>query len=83
MSHSAASDLGLHCLPITFLGVSRLQWAKICFHGEIRKFQYFSAEKVPYLGLCYDKSITQIFFVDLWHSNVNRNLQTILQLPVI
>ena len=24
--HSAASDLGLHCLPITRLGVSRLQW---------------------------------------------------------
>ena len=25
---SAASDLGLHCLPITLLGVSRLQWFK-------------------------------------------------------
>ena len=24
--HSAASDLGLHCLPITLFGVSRLQW---------------------------------------------------------
>ena len=24
--HSAAADLGLHCLPITRLGVSRLQW---------------------------------------------------------
>ena len=24
---SAASDLGLHCLSITLLGVSRLQWA--------------------------------------------------------
>ena len=24
----AASNLGLHCLPITFLGVSRLQWVK-------------------------------------------------------
>ena len=23
---SAASDLGLHCLSITLLGVSRLQW---------------------------------------------------------
>ena len=28
MLYSAASDQGLHCLPITFLGVSRLQWAK-------------------------------------------------------
>ena len=26
--HSTASDLGLHCLPVTLLGVSRLQWAK-------------------------------------------------------
>ena len=25
---SAASDLGLHCLPITLLEVSRLQWVK-------------------------------------------------------
>ena len=25
---SAASDLGLHCLPDTLLGVSRLQWVK-------------------------------------------------------
>ena len=28
MLHSAASDLGLHCLPITLLGVSRLQSVK-------------------------------------------------------
>ena len=26
--HSAASALGLHCLPITLLQVSRLQWIK-------------------------------------------------------
>ena len=26
--HSAASDLGLHCLPNTLLRVSRLQWVK-------------------------------------------------------
>ena len=26
---SAASDLSLHCLPVTLLGVSRLQWANI------------------------------------------------------
>ena len=25
---SAASDLGLHCLPVTLLGVSRLQWVR-------------------------------------------------------
>ena len=28
MPHSVASDLGLHCLPNTHLGVSRLQWVK-------------------------------------------------------
>ena len=27
--HSAASDLRLHCLPITLLLVSRLQWVNI------------------------------------------------------
>ena len=26
MPCSAVSDLGLHCLPISLLGVSRLQW---------------------------------------------------------
>ena len=26
MLHSAASDLSLHCLPITLLGISTLQW---------------------------------------------------------
>ena len=31
--HSAASDLGLHCLPITLLRVSQLQWVK--FSGVI------------------------------------------------
>ena len=24
--HSTASDLGLHCLPVTCLGISSLQW---------------------------------------------------------
>ena len=28
MPHSAASDLGLHCLPVTLLRVSRLKWVK-------------------------------------------------------
>ena len=29
--HSVASDLGLHCLPVTLLGISRLQWVNITF----------------------------------------------------
>ena len=28
MPHSAVSYLGLYCLPITLLGVSRLKWVK-------------------------------------------------------
>ena len=28
MLHSVASDPGLHCLPVTRLGVSSLQWVK-------------------------------------------------------
>ena len=30
---SVASDLGLHCFQITFLGVSRLQWVKKSRHS--------------------------------------------------
>ena len=48
MPHSAVSDLGLHCLPITLLGVSQLQWVRgirfqerhlfqICFPSLLRK----------------------------------------------
>ena len=29
--HSAASDLGLHCLPVTLLGASRLPWVNLQF----------------------------------------------------
>ena len=29
MPHFAASDLGLHCLQITHLGVSSLQWVNL------------------------------------------------------
>ena len=29
MLHSVVSDLGLHCLPITLLLVSRLKWVNI------------------------------------------------------
>ena len=30
--HSVASDLGLHCLPITLLRVFRLQWVKNMYY---------------------------------------------------
>ena len=34
---SAVSDLGLHCLPITLLWVSQLQWDKQTVNDLIRK----------------------------------------------
>ena len=33
---SEASDLGLHCLPITLLGVSRLQWVNLDSAGRCK-----------------------------------------------
>ena len=32
MLHSAASDLGLHCLPIILLWVSQLQWVNTIYN---------------------------------------------------
>ena len=34
---SAASDLGLHCLPIIVLRVSRLQWVNMTRKKKLRK----------------------------------------------
>ena len=39
MPHSAASDLGLHCLPITLLRVSRLQ----CVNSPKIQHPHFTA----------------------------------------
>ena len=35
MLRSAVSDLGLHCLPITLLRVSRLQWVKHLYKDKL------------------------------------------------
>ena len=40
---SAASDLGLHCLSITLLGVSRLQWVNL------------RNKKIYIIGICESK----------------------------
>ena len=43
--HSAASDLGLHCLPkVTRLGVSQLQWVN-GFNRYVRYWSKSSAEQ--------------------------------------
>ena len=47
--HSAASDLGLHCLPITLLRVSRLQWVKTAQENKSRDILgklFYSSENV-------------------------------------
>ena len=36
---SVAPDLGLHCLPVTHLGVSSLQWVKLAFRGVVKLLQ--------------------------------------------
>ena len=47
MPHSVASDLGLHCLPITLLGLPRLQWVNIATKSVV---VFFSKKKKIYIG---------------------------------
>ena len=55
MPHSVASDLGLHCLPTTLLGVSRLQWVKVMLSQILNTaqadldFHYLHMEKSIFL----------------------------------
>ena len=35
MSHSVASDLGLKCLPITLLRVSRVKWVNVSEYSHV------------------------------------------------
>ena len=39
----AASDLGLHCLPVTLLGVSQLQWVNEEYFDGISKIIFSSS----------------------------------------
>ena len=54
-AHSAASDLGLHCLPNTLLRVSRLQWVNWSYEFMINhqpvqvKNQYQSMKLLMFL----------------------------------
>ena len=40
MPRSAASDLGLHCLAVTRLGVSSLQWVKKRLYFNVNQMQH-------------------------------------------
>ena len=43
---SVASDVGLHCLPVTSLGVSSLQWVKISKEMDLYCFVFYSLLKM-------------------------------------
>ena len=45
----AASDLGLHCMPITLLGVSRLQWVNS--RDDVKRIQLFYYDQKILLGI--------------------------------
>ena len=54
MLHSAMSDLDLHCLPVTLLGVSQLQWVKLSLKansvdGILKYFFLFLENRVDIL----------------------------------
>ena len=51
MPHSVASDLGLHCLPITLLRVSRIQLVIILFLSHSVLVKKFSRKHFKYLFL--------------------------------
>ena len=55
---SAASDLGLHCLPNTLLGLSRLQWVK---YTAFLKYTSHSTFSQPYLLLSILTNRAQLF----------------------
>ena len=44
---SAASDLGLHCLPVTLLQISRLQWVNLKFPSIICNFVPYEFVDIP------------------------------------
>ena len=73
--HSAASDLGLHCLPIILLGVSRLQWINVLsktIADKILFFSYYFSEKII-LGISCESSARQ---------TIHRKCQALLSLNI-
>ena len=49
---SAVSDLGLHCLPITLLQVSPLQWVNVTIQIQIHFVYFYVTEKLPLCSAC-------------------------------
>ena len=53
MLHSVASDLGLHCLPITLLGVSRLLRGMLHCKISIFNFTVLNTESLSLGIFCW------------------------------
>ena len=62
--HSAASDLGLHCLPSTLLWVSQLQWVKWNLEQRILKIKHYYEVQGDFLRLPH-----ATFFFFFWSLN--------------
>ena len=69
MPHSVASDLGLHCLPITLLRISRLNWVNrdtiSCPHGAVITNQFCQLQNESYPIACFigpDKMNIYVYF---------------------
>ena len=70
MPRSAASDLGLHCLPITLLWVSRLQWVKT--HQQLVKWTCLYLTFTCWVILHAFLSSVDIFFLNpLFQKNLS------------
>ena len=60
--HSAASDLGLHCLPIILIGVSRLQWEKCSPNERERKhFDRFASPECAATPLSFESLLYRLY----------------------
>ena len=82
---SAASDLGLHCLPNTLLRVSRLQWVKHCYSNrftmEFKAIEapHESIKRLKYSYLEAYQRFSCLFFCMEFNVPVNKVLYAVNQ----
>ena len=76
--HAAASDLGLHCLPATLLGVSRLQLVKknanwICLRAALTAIT--PAHGWFALPICRLRLSDYGYFLDVCYTNFTKSVK--------
>ena len=79
MQHSAASDVCLHCLPITLLGISRLQWVNRVFALFLlpKSIYTFSASAQKHIGdtqKCRAKVLLMNTHIVCVHAEIRPNI---------